>query len=298
MSKRKAILISNPHAGRGGKHRALEVAQFCGHLKERDVAVELVNTAGPGDACQLAARAAVEGWREVIVSGGDGTINEALQGIVGKNVRLAVWPRGTANVLAHELGLPFDTEEAASAVARGTARRLYPGCAMDEATETKRYFLLMAGIGLDASIVQRVDPRLKRRVGEAAFWYSGVEHLARWQPVPFDVEVNGENFSATFAAIGKAPRYGGNLAITPRVRCDEPQFEMCLVDSRSRLRYLYLLSHAMRRGVEDDMTSVHLMSATAARATGNAMVQADGELIGQLPMRFEVAPHPVEIIVP
>ena len=116
--------------------------------------------------------------------------------------------------------------------------------------------------------------------------------------MPFNVEVNGESFQATFAAIGKAARYGGNLAITPGARYDEPLFEICLVDSHSRLRYLYLLAHAMRRGVTHNMASVRLLSATSARATGNAMVQADGELIGQLPMRFEVAPHPVEIIVP
>src|SRR3954447_8177445 len=104
----------------------------------------------------------------------------------------------------------------------------------------------MAGVGLDASIVSRVHPRLKRRVGEAAFWYSGLGHLARWQPIPFNVEVEGHTLRATFAAIGNAAHYGGNLAITPRARLENPEFELCIVDSKSRLRFLYLLSHAIR----------------------------------------------------
>lgn len=296
MKKRTAVLISNPNAGRGGARRAREVARFCEHLAAQGVEVKVLNTTGPGDATCLARRATSEGVREVIVSGGDGTINEALQGLMGTGARLAIWPRGTANVLARELKLPFAAEQAAAVIVQGTTRRIHIGCAINERTGEKRYFFLMAGIGLDASIVNRVRPRLKRRVGEAAFWVSGLGHLASWQPVPFQVEVNGETFTATFAAIGNAAHYGGNLAITPRARLDEPEFEICLINSHSRLRYLYLLSHAMREGVALDMPGVRFLRAGAAQATGDALVQVDGELIGQLPMTFEVAPDSIEVI--
>src|SRR5256885_17026415 len=103
MSKRTAVLISNPKAGQGGASRAREVARFCELMKARGILVEVLNTNGPGDAACLAARVAREGVREVIASGGDGTINEALQGLVGSEARLAVWARGTANVLARGL---------------------------------------------------------------------------------------------------------------------------------------------------------------------------------------------------
>src|SRR3982750_1251985 len=95
MSERRAILISNPNAGRGGAQRARSVTRFCERLRERGVGVELMNTAGPGEATRLVERAGVDGVREVIVSGGDGTINEALQGLVGTGVRLGIWPCGT-----------------------------------------------------------------------------------------------------------------------------------------------------------------------------------------------------------
>lgn len=297
MKERKAVLISNPSAGRGGAQRAREVARFCQSLRGRGVVAEVFSTTGPNDAARLAARCAGEGVRDVIVSGGDGTINEALQGLVGTGARMGVWPRGTANVLARELRLPFDLERAAEVIARGRSRRVHIGRAIAEATNEERYFFLMAGVGLDASIVRRVRPRLKRRVGEAAFWYSGLSHLARWQPIPFQVEVEGRTLRATFAAIGNAAHYGGNLAITPRAHLEKPEFELCVVDSKSRLRFLYLLSHALRpAGVTKEIAGVHFIRTTRARVTGDVPVQIDGELTGQLPMTFEIAPSSIEII--
>ncbi|HEX8475142.1 MAG TPA: diacylglycerol kinase family protein [Pyrinomonadaceae bacterium] len=299
MNQRQAILISNPHSGRGGAARARKVTRFCELLRERGIEVEVANTTGPNDATRLAAEASDKGIREVIVSGGDGTINEALQGLMRRDVRLAVWPAGTANVLARELRLPFDARGAAEVFARGRVQRVSIGCATDVQSGAERYFFLMAGVGLDASVARGVRPRLKRRVGAAAFWYSGLEHLARWQPHSFNVEIDGQTFPATFAAIGNAPHYGGNLAITPRARLDAPEFEICLVDSHSRLRYLYLLTHAMRpRGVSENLTGVRFLRATQVRATGHALVQADGEIIGQLPMNFSIVPAAIEIVVP
>lgn len=297
--KRTIRLISNPNAGRGGRRRAAEVARFCELLRARDIEVEVMQTSAAGDATRLAAEAAREGIREVIVSGGDGTINEALQGLVGTHVRLGIWPAGTANVLARELKLPFDAQGAAKVVARGATRRIYAGSATDERSGARRYFFLMAGIGLDASVVERVSARLKRRVGEGAFWVSGLAHLVRWQPVPFQVEIEGETYPATFAAFGRAAHYGGDISVTPRARLDEPAFEICLVNSHSRLRFLSLLTHALRsNGVRSEMPGVRYVRATRARATGAARMQVDGELTGQLPVSFEIVPTPVEVIAP
>jgi diacylglycerol kinase (ATP) len=298
--RRTLRLIANPNAGRGGARRASEIARFCELLKRHGVEAEVALTRAPNDATRLAREAVAEGAREIVVSGGDGTINEALQAIVGTNARLGILPAGTANVLARELSLPFDAERAAALIARGTTRRLYAGLAFDETTAARRYFILMAGIGLDASIVNRVRPRLKRRVGEAAFWLSGLSHLASWQPVPFQLEIAGETFDATFAAVGKASRYGGDLSITPRARLDAPEFEICVIDSQSRLRYLSLLTRVMRaNGAATDARGVRYLRATRVRAAGDGvLVQADGELIGSLPMTFEIVPTPLAVVAP
>ena len=297
---RRILLIANPLAGRGGQRaRAFRTARFHGLLREGGVECEIAFTAAPGDATRLAREANGAGFREVVVSGGDGTINEALQGLVGTGVRLGVWPAGTANVLARELKLPLDVEGAARAVVRGETRLIYAGCATWEETGERRYFLLMAGIGLDASVVERVRPRLKRRVGKGAFWVSGLSHLAAWRPRQFEIEAGGHTVPATFAAVGKAAHYGGELGITPRARIDAPDFEICAVDSASRLRYLRLLSHALRReGVPATTSGVRFLRATRARATGDAAVQVDGELFGRLPMTFEIVADPIEVIAP
>lgn len=297
MSPRKAILISNPKTGRYAARRR-PVEDLAQQLESLGVKVDLRSTQGPGDATKIAARAAGNGTSDVIVAGGDGTINEAIQGLAGTKARLSIIPRGTGNVLARELGLPLDDEQAIKIVAQGKSRQIYLGLAIDETTHESRHFVLMAGIGLDASVVRRVQPSLKKRIGKGAFWVSGLSHLATWNPRPFILEINGHNYTSTFAAIGKAAKYGGNLAITPGARLDQPEFEICIIDTRSRLRYLHLLSHAMRNGMPRNTPEVQFVNATTVKAHGDAHVQIDGELLGHLPMRFEIAPHSLEIIVP
>ena len=298
MTTRKAILISNPKTGRYASRRLPPIEDIYSQLSSEGLELELVATRGPGDATRIAADAGRKGACDVIVSGGDGTINEALQGLVGTPARLGILPRGTANVLACELGLPLDCRRAADVIAHGKTRRVHVGCARDEKSGAKRHFLLMAGIGLDASVVRRVRPELKKRFGKGAFWFSGLSSLADWKPKPFEIEVEGQSFTATFATIGKAASYGGDLTVTPRARLDHPDFEICIIETRSRLRYLYLLSHAMRSGVPPDRRGVHFVRARRARATGEAAVQVDGELIGSLPMTFEIAVESIEVIVP
>ena len=159
---RTAVLITNPKAGRGAPEQQSEAVRcFCRLLEARGMHVEVKCTAGPNDATRLAVEAAREGVRDVIVAGGDGTINEALQGLVGTGTRLAIWPRGTANVLGRELRLPSELKRLAEIVAGGNVQRIYPGCAEIERTGERRYFLLMAGIGVDAAIVDRVRPAIE-----------------------------------------------------------------------------------------------------------------------------------------
>ena len=298
MSTRKVTLISNPKTGRYGSRRIRPIQELASQLESAGVAVDLKLTAGPGDATNLAARAARNGSSDVIVAGGDGTINEAIQGLAGTDARLGILPRGTANVLARELGLPIDDQEAIAIAAQGKSRKIYLGLAINETTNEQRHFILMAGIGLDASVVKRVQPSLKKRIGKGAFWLSGFSHLATWNPQPFTLEINGDNYTATFATIGKAARYGGDLAITPGARLDKPEFEVCIIQTSSRMRYLRLLSQAMRSGMPRDKPEVCFVTATTVKAHGDAAVQIDGELLGHLPMRFEIAPHSLEVIVP
>lgn len=298
MPNRRATLISNPKTGRYGARRLRPIADVASQLRSLGLDVDLKLTTAPGEATEIAARAARNGSSDVIVAGGDGTINEAIQGLAGTSARLAIIPRGTGNVLARELKLPLDDEQAIVVAARGNSRRIHLGRATVEATGASRLFVLMAGIGLDASVVQRVQPQLKKRIGRGAFWVSGLSHLADWKPSSFTLEIEGQSYTGTFAAIGKAARYGGDLAITPGARLEEPEFEICIIETTSRATYLRLLSYAVRSGMPRNKPGVRFVKAARVEAKGDAPVQVDGELIGTLPMRFEIASESLEVIVP
>src|ERR1041385_2633020 len=145
MSIRQATLISNPKTGRYAARRP-PVEELVSRLESHGIKVDLKLTGGPGEAAEIAARAARNGPADVIVAGGDGTINEAIQGLAGTTARLAIIPRGTANVLARDLGLPLDDEQAIAVAARGKSRKIYLGLAVDETTNETRHFVLMAGV--------------------------------------------------------------------------------------------------------------------------------------------------------
>src|SRR5579862_1748915 len=153
----RATLIYNPIAGHGGSLAELEAARDV--LAARGWLVRLEATAGPGAATALAGDAVERGDDVVIVAGGDGTINEAIQALAGTTVALGVLPVGTVNVWAREIGLPAHPVAAAALLADGDSRTIDLGRAGE------RLFLLMAGAGFDGAVTGLVESRLKRAMG-------------------------------------------------------------------------------------------------------------------------------------
>src|SRR2546423_10011956 len=201
--ERRAVLIVNPNAGRNRAAAAREVETFSRRALGRGVAVRVEQTAGPDDAARLAAEAVSVGATDLVVRGGDGTVHEAIQGLVGADVRLMVWPAGTANVLARQLESPSNAEAAAEVFLRCNTRRISLGRATVERTGAHRYFFMLAGVGLDASVVRHVRPRLKRRVGGAAVWHPGVGALLQREPRELALEIECGRTAATYAAISQ-----------------------------------------------------------------------------------------------
>jgi YegS/Rv2252/BmrU family lipid kinase len=268
-------------------------------LRKVGIEVRLEPTSGTGSATEIARAAVERGEKLIIVCGGDGTINEAVQPMVGKDCALAVWPGGTANVLARELKLPDEPDELARIIARGATLRISVGHAYKRESGWQRYFLLMAGIGVDAAIVQGVDPQLKRRAGVGAFWVSALDYLRRMPLTPFSLGIGQEHYNATFACIGNAAEYGGWFNLTPEASLEEGKLDVCIFNSRNRASLLW---NALR-----GLTGTHLKSpdvvyrkAVVAYANSNddAMVQLDGEVVGNLPMLFASLPEALSIVVP
>jgi YegS/Rv2252/BmrU family lipid kinase len=289
---RSAVVIHNPGSGRQ-RDRSHSVAGMADALRQRGMSVTPQATAEPGDAARLAREAAKARVDVVVVHGGDGTVNEALQGLVTSETPLAVWPGGTANVLARELNLPSDLERVAAMVAKGRTRRVSVGRAGE------RYFLLMAGIGLDAEVVRAVHPGLKRLTGEGAYWMAGLKQLADWRPVRFLLEIEGRPYGATFAVVANAPGYGGGLRFAPQASMDDDVLDFCIFDASERHRFArYLI--AARTGSHLELPGVSYVQARRAQAhaTEERYVQVDGELLGPLPVTFECVPAALSLVVP
>jgi YegS/Rv2252/BmrU family lipid kinase len=261
MNSRRASIIYNPMSGRKAR-RADEVRSMIRLLGERGIVAKARATAQPEDATGFAREAVAAGVDIVIGYGGDGTLNELIQGIAGSRTLLGVWPGGTSNVVARDLGVPFENGQLADMFAGSKTKRIALGLAkrgaepsLDPGTGTanskqamnERYFVMMAGIGLDASVARGVNKKLKRRTGEFAYWVSGIKHLFMWRGEPFTIEVDGKSYESTFALIGNGKGYGGGMMITPGAKLEDPWFEVYVLPPlSSRFAYLRALRGCMR----------------------------------------------------
>lgn len=289
---RSAVLVHNPGSGKR-RDRFHSVTRMVDALRLRGVTAIPHVTAGPADATRLAAAAVAARADVVIVHGGDGTINEAMQALVGSPTPLAVWPGGTSNVLAHELALPAGLDLIADVIAAGRTRRVSVGRAGE------RYFLLMAGVGLDADVVRAVHAGLKRLTGEGAYWMAGLRQLTDWNPIQFVVETEAGQHTATFAVVANAASYGGGLRFAPEASMDDDLLDVCLFDSTQRHRFARYLAAAFS-GSHLGMPGVTYLKARRVVVQGDEsrFVQVDGELLGSLPVRFECVPSALSLVVP
>ena len=293
---KRTLLIFNPRAG--SLHGNLApIRQLETELQNRGILVDSAATKAAGEATRLAARAVQERYDFLIVCGGDGTINEAAQSLVGADITLAVYPVGTANVLAKDLRITRDAKKLSQWIATGQSQTISIGLAQKPEQQWQRYFLLMAGIGLDAAMVRSVNPELKRHLGEGAYFLTAMEYLVRWPLIPFRLRVNEKEYRATYAAISNSPGYGGGFVIAPGARMDDELLNVCIINSHSRLEYLGYAALAMR-GKHTGCANITYLETNLIRgeAEQETWVQLDGELVGTLPMTFQVVPEALRVV--
>lgn len=293
MTFSRVAVIYNPSSGRP-RERSRSVERFSALLRSSGLAVDILPTQRPAHATELAREAVAHGCDLVVANGGDGTMNEVLQALVGTNATLGFWPGGTANLLAHEIHFPSDVNEVARRILAGQVKRVTVGKA------NQRYFLLMAGIGVDAAVARGVDPRLKHNIGKAAFAVSAAGFMWRWDLSPFRVYLPDEEALGRFVVAGNARSYGGGLRLTPRADLTDPYLDICIFDSAFRMDYLrYALGAVF--GAHQNMPGVTYRKVKWARivsaAPENAPLQLDGEVVGTLPVQLEALPEGVKLLV-
>lgn len=290
LPARRLLIIFNPASGWGRRRRFEAVLA---RLQERGCRVSLCATTGRGDAERLAAGADPDRYDALVVAGGDGTVNEVINGLAGPQLPLALLPLGTANVLAAELGLGDDPDAIARTIASGVARPVTLGLA------NGRRFILMAGAGFDAQVVATVNLKLKRWLGKTAYVLALLRQLLTYRFPAYRVSLDGAPGLAASVLIANAHYYGGRFVAAPAADLQTPTFEVGLFERSGRVPAIgYAL--ALLLGRLPRLKSYRIVAARRIEIEGPAgePVQADGDVIASLPVRIELLAGAVELIFP
>jgi diacylglycerol kinase (ATP) len=269
-------------------------------LKKNGHNLTVAPTTGPGTAGAIVRHHIAGGADLVVTAGGDGTINEAIEGMVHSRVPLAILPGGTANVLAMELKIGKNIERVAQRMGDWRPRRISVGHLTCDGGRVTRHFLLMAGIGFDAYIVRHVSSGLKARIGKLAYWVAGWSLLGR-DLAEFRVDADGHQRRCSFALLSKVRNYGGDFEIARSVTLPDDLLEVVLLEGRSSLRYVkYVTGMALNRLSEMKGVTVLRTDRVVISSPehGDAYVQIDGELAGALPAEVRVVPDALTLLMP
>jgi YegS/Rv2252/BmrU family lipid kinase len=288
--RRRVAVIYNPVAGFRQRGR---LRSFLKHLRARGHDVVLRRTEGPGHATVLAAEMDVDSVDVVVAAGGDGTINEVANGLIGRPIPMAIAPLGTANVFAFELGMGLKLKRAAEMPSVGQVAEIYPALAGE------RGFLLMVSAGPDARVVADVNSKLKRIIGKMAYVISAVQEILRNAKTTITVTVDGHQHQAGLVIVTHASHYAGPFVISPNTRLGDDTISVVLLKGTSRwalVRYGFaLLTHRVAK-----LPDATLLRARRVRidGPGGEPIQSDGDLIGQAPMEIALGNRPLRILVP
>ncbi|MBV8869556.1 MAG: diacylglycerol kinase family lipid kinase [Acetobacteraceae bacterium] len=286
------VIVFNPAAGRRRAHLLWRVLD---PLIASGVRLEIVETTRRGDARVLARDAAAKGARLVVAAGGDGTIAEVSNGLIGTDAALGVIPLGTANVLAHEIGLPFLPTAIAAALAFGRTRLLWPGVA--QGPNGARLFVQMLGAGFDAQVVHRLPLPLKRLFGRGAYALQTARELIRYRFPPIHLRVDGQEHRAGSVIVSKGRLYGGRYLLAPEALAHEPGFSVVLFERSGPLTAL-LCGALLPLGLLPRAPGLRRLRARRVEILGGtaAPVQADGDEAGWAPLSITDAAAPIRVV--
>jgi diacylglycerol kinase (ATP) len=301
-----ALLIHNPNAGYRGNARRKSVDEARRILASNGISADLAETTAPGHATEIAQQAVRDHRQLVIACGGDGTLNEVVNGLAqssnGNRVPLGLLPAGTANILAKELDIPWNIPKAARQLAQGEIREIALGLAAPQGhPEKKRYFLSVAGAGPDGMIVYSIDLALKARLGILAYWWAGMSQVFRYSFPRFRVRVGDQLVQATLIVVGRTKHYGGPFKITDQADLFTDQFEVLALTTQSGLRYLSYLPVLWMGNLRKQQDVYFYKSEKVICEpldTRPVYAQVDGESLAPLPIEFSIVPRALKLLVP
>ena len=295
----RICVIFNP-AARGNKAR-----RFRRYLGEMSQQCAFKATTGPGDARRFAQAAVATGYDVIVAAGGDGTVNEVLNGIGDEpegfqRARLGVLPLGTVNVFARELKIPLKLERAWKVLKRGHEMKIDLGHVdfFEDGRPQSRHFMQLGGVGLDARAIELVSWKLKKNAGPIAYVVAGLQALAEKQP-RITVSADGKKLEGELALLGNGRFYGGSFEIFPGANLSDGLLDACVFPSVNVPTLLRLVpGFVLRRKLSEHR--VRRLRAEKIEVTSEvpAAFELDGEWIGHLPAIFSVVRQKLRVVVP
>ena len=295
MIRVRSLLILNPAAGRPKADGWDERIQRGFH--KNGIPCDMILTAKPGDAFALARQAAEHRFDLVVAGGGDGTVNEVANGLIGSETALGIVPLGTVNVLARELLIPLRVPQAIRTIADGTRARIDVGCA------NGRHFTLMAGFGFDAEVVANVLQPMKDWIGSSAYILKGLEKLATCRATDVTLEMSEETYTtkAFMVIVANASTYAYNLKIVPLAMPDDGLLDVCIFERpiTDRIGFIGQVADIfMNRHIYHKAVRYFRTTRVVVRSTPEIQAQLDGDPFGSTPVEITITPQCLPVIVP
>jgi YegS/Rv2252/BmrU family lipid kinase len=317
---RKAALLYNRRSGGGRANRHPEVDAALDHLRSAGVDATLTVTVSSADAADQARKAIAAGCDTVLACGGDGTVHDVLQGMAGSQAALGVLPMGTANALAHDLGVPLNPLAAARSLLRAESKRIALGrveLPNLQGERVERYFTVAVGVGVDAHLFYKLNSATKQRLGMAAYYAKAWQLWFTHRMQSFSVHRTGMPGSSNTPVLAtemlavRIRNFGGMLReLAPGASLDRDDLRLLVCRTDNRLSYLSYVTRTLL-GANWEVSGVELVHAPAVhcdyaaedsngstRPREKVYVEADGELIGTLPAAISMLPDALTILVP
>ena len=251
-------------------------------------------TSRSGEAEGIARRAAQEGFEKIVAAGGDGTINEVVNGLAGSHAKLGLLPIGTMNVFATELGLPAHDLELCWKIIQNENTRL-----VDLLSANGKYFVQLAGVGLDAQVVKETSSKLRRNFGPLSYLISAAQIAARQPPRLFIESEDASIDEGSFVLIGNGRLYGGPFPFFKHAMFDDGLFDVVVF---KRLGYLEIIKYLQDVVFSSDIRVPEIEYFQTRRlrvdSDQSVPVELDGELVGNCPVEFSVRERSLRVLVP
>jgi diacylglycerol kinase (ATP) len=292
----QVLIVYNPAAGQSPDLKNI-LDRVANLWRDRGWQVQIAATTAPGDATSKAQIAARSGYNAVVAAGGDGTVNEVMNGLVGTETALGVLPLGTVNIWAREMGLSMDMLKAAESLAQSELTKIDVGMAGN------RYFLLMAGIGFDAAVTATVRSEEKKLFGAIAYVKQAIQIAWNFRGVRLKLRIDGKRVRGKIlmVIVGNSQLYGGVIKFTAHATIDDGLLDVCVIKGRGMLSAPRRLISIFARHYNRDPQVKYYQAKQVEirRKRGKALpVQVDGDYLGSTPMSFRVVPDSLWIMVP